>query len=158
MIAGSKWLTMAAIICAIGTCFADEVKDSVAVTIHARTLSVKTGEPIMLDLTISNSLPTSVSFVESSHSEGGMHFGVDYAVKLTTPEGKVEDIRGYHSGSHTGVTLNSGDQIKEEIALSDKLDMTNPGEYSVQVGPYTPNSTGISVQSWSNIVVITVSK
>jgi hypothetical protein len=151
-----RLLMMGASIYASGMCFAGSLPDQPTVSIYALASIVPSGSSIDLQLKIVNGSSSSISFVEVPHTEGGSHFGVAYAIKLHTPNGEVKTFLGISHGSSKGVALKPGDALQEEILLSDKFDMTYPGEYTVEVSPFTPTGEGLEANFHSNTITLTV--
>jgi hypothetical protein len=85
--------------------------------------------------------------------------GENFMVKMIQPGEKIETKYYVPAGSHGPVTLKSGGEVKEEILLSQKFDMSGPGEYIIQAGPVGPvPPDDLKVLAWSNSIAVKVVK
>jgi hypothetical protein len=153
-------LMMACVSLCVNTpCFAGDSRSAMVVTVQSEATTFKAGEDIMLYVTAKNISSAEISLGTSSHSEGGPHFGVDFAVKMVTPAGDVKTNLNHPSGSHGGIAVKPGDEIKEGILIAKKVDMTEPGKYTVSIGPVgNDQSYDFKVLGWSAPVTVNVVK
>ena len=152
----SKFLMLSLTLFLSGTCVAADTKNSLVVTITTPATTVKSGDGVTVNLTISNQSGSPVSFIKSIHRDG---FGVDYAIKMTAPGGKISTSQRHAGGSHQVVSLGPGDEVREAIHLEDDFNITKPGEYAIQVAPFAVvGDEEIKANSWSNAVTVTVNR
>jgi hypothetical protein len=149
----SKILVVSAAFYFIGFSFADQPKTLLSVTVWAQADTMKSGDEVILYAAAKNLSNADITLMTPPR------LGENFMVKMIRPGGKIETKYYVPAGSHGPVVLKSGDEVREEILLSKKFDMSEPGEYIIQAGPVGPvPPDDLKVLAWSNSIAVRVVK
>lgn len=142
--------------------------------IHTNTPTVKSGTPVRLDITVTNTSDQPICFYKYPGPDGTAEAANSFEVRdasgnrLRRTDGRTVWIHGVpHTLLHgwpsrRGVDLKPGETLDDFAILSNLFDLTKPGRYAVTARQYVPfvhpgaKPTGIS--AGSNTIEITVTK
>jgi hypothetical protein len=140
----------------------------ISITIQASDTTVVAGNTVNLRLALTNISSTTFSLPNAiDPADGGFY----YKIEMIGPDGKAVELNDYgqclyeslkrpdcfRSGSRFAKTLSPGDEIRENIVLSDVFTISKLGEYIVQVSRDLPKDLG-GFHVTSNMVRINVVK
>ena len=161
---------------AIGTAYgqdanrtATESNASLSISLPKGSHSVKTGSPILISVSLTNTSYQKLAFTKEIH-------GQDLRVDVRDSKGKLaaDTKRGYLWNGHvahidpalvdprdlTGnmvfVTLKTGDTTYWMVDATNLYDMSQPGKYTIQIKRLDPENPALALFIKSNTIVVTV--
>jgi hypothetical protein len=132
-----------------------------SVTIVGPKASVSVGSDVRLKVTFVNNTEQDIRYPGAGlPTRNGPVFDIDIRDSGGKPAQETtyglrmhgKDVRPWSGGSVFAATAHPGDKIEEELILSKEFDMSNPGDYTVQVRERNPKLQVVK----SNSITITV--